>query len=63
LTFIENKFRSALTANTERLVVYSVAARFKKDVKTCWEEMVATLKNKNKKDIEATTKALETKTK
>lgn len=43
--------------------MYSVAARFKKDVKTCWEEMVATLKNKNKKDIEATTKALETKTK
>jgi len=63
LKYIEAKFKAALTSNPERLIVYSVAARFKKDVKTCWEEVVQSLKTKNKKEIETCAKALEEKTK
>jgi len=58
LDYVEKKFREQLKTQSDRLMVFHIAARFKRDIKTTWEEIVADIKNKNKKELESAIKEL-----
>ena len=60
LKYISQKFKDQITSGSQdRLQIFHIAARFKKDVKTSWEEIVKSLKDRNKKTIESALKGLE----
>ncbi|KAI9139092.1 guanine nucleotide binding protein, alpha subunit [Paraphysoderma sedebokerense] len=59
LDYIDDLFRSQITAgDPKRLTVFHVAARYKRDIKTCWDDIINDIKSQNKKDIEAALNAL-----
>ncbi|KAI3629920.1 hypothetical protein MIR68_011355 [Amoeboaphelidium protococcarum] len=59
LNYITAKFKSvAADSDDNRIKIVHIAARFKRDVKTTWDDMVSYLKKKNQKQIEQATKAL-----
>ncbi|ORX51047.1 G-protein subunit alpha 8 [Piromyces finnis] len=58
LNFVEKKFREQLKTQSDRLKVFHIAARFKRDIKTTWEDIVADIKVKNKKELESAIKEL-----
>jgi len=58
LSYIEKKFREQLKTQADRLKVFHIAARFKRDIKTTWEDIVADIKNKNRKELESAIKEL-----
>lgn len=59
LKFIEAKFRSQIQSGSpDRLTVFHMAARFKKDIKVIWEDIVTYIKTKYKKEIDAALKVL-----
>ncbi|KAJ1547411.1 hypothetical protein HK096_003055, partial [Nowakowskiella sp. JEL0078] len=60
LDFIENKFKSQIMSGSpNRVKVFHIAARFKKDVKEVWDELTEHLRVLHKKDIEVALKYLE----
>lgn len=59
LAFVEKTFRSQIEkGDPNRLLVFSIAARFKRDVKTAWEDILVDLKGRNKVQINAAVKSL-----
>ncbi|KAI9222697.1 guanine nucleotide-binding protein alpha-8 subunit [Blastocladiella britannica] len=59
LKFIEDKFRSVITSgDPNRLMVFNIAARFKRDVKHTWEDIIASMKTRNRTEINGALKAL-----
>lgn len=52
-------FQEQVRAGEERVFVHFIAARFKKDIKIVWDDIVAFLKNTYKKDIATNLKYLE----
>ncbi|ORX81726.1 guanine nucleotide binding protein, alpha subunit, partial [Anaeromyces robustus] len=59
LNFIEKKFKNALNnGDPNRVQVFHIAARFKRDIKTTWDDVVAKLKEINKKELEVILKEL-----
>ena len=60
LKYISAKFKDQITSGSQdRLQIFHIAARFKRDVKTTWEEVVKNIKDKNKRTIEGAIKGLE----
>lgn len=59
LEYILQKFRSVVAGNSDRLMHFYIAARHKRDVKTCWDDLVTHLKAKNKSRIESALRNLE----
>jgi hypothetical protein len=52
LNFIKQEFEKRMDdQNKNRLHVQYIAARFKKDVKYCWDELKTVLLEENKKDV------------
>ncbi|KAI9183383.1 hypothetical protein H9P43_004300 [Blastocladiella emersonii ATCC 22665] len=59
LEFIDKRFKEQVTVgDPNRIMSFHIAARFKRDVKTCWEEILADMKKRNKSEINAALKAL-----
>jgi len=59
LNFIEKKFKNALNnGDPNRVQVFHIAARFKRDIKTTWDDVVAKLKEINKKELDSILKEL-----
>ncbi|KAG4098294.1 guanine nucleotide binding protein, alpha subunit [Neocallimastix lanati (nom. inval.)] len=59
LNFIEKKFKSVLNnGDPNRVQVFHIAARFKRDIKTTWDDVVSKLKEINKKELESALKEL-----
>lgn len=58
ISFIEEKFKNAVTTGKERITVYPIAARFKKDVGAVWSEVLESLKATNKRSIDRAMKQL-----
>ncbi|KAG4105434.1 guanine nucleotide binding protein, alpha subunit [Neocallimastix lanati (nom. inval.)] len=62
LSFIEKKFKSAINnGDPDRIQVFHIAARFKRDIKTTWDDVVSKLKDMKKKEIESIIKELKSK--
>jgi len=62
LNFIEKKFKSALNnGDPNRVQVFHIAARFKRDIKTTWDDVIAKLKEINKKELDLILKELKAK--
>ena len=61
LTYITAKFKSVMTSKPERLKHFHIAAKIKRDVKMCWDDIVIYLKGKFDKEIESAVKQLEAK--
>ena len=59
LTYITGKFRSVMTSKPDRLKHFHIAAKIKRDVKMCWDDIVIYLKSKHEKEIDIAVKALE----
>ncbi|ORZ35033.1 alpha subunit of a heterotrimeric G protein, partial [Catenaria anguillulae PL171] len=59
LEFMDKRFREQITSgDPNRLKVFHIAARFKRDVKTTWEELIADMKMRNRAEINGALKAL-----
>ncbi|KAJ1505803.1 hypothetical protein HMI54_015488 [Coelomomyces lativittatus] len=59
LKYVEQVFKADLDPKEQqRVVVYYIAARFKRDVKHCWDEIIAHLKARNSSDINSALKTL-----
>ncbi|KAJ3366391.1 hypothetical protein GGF32_005393 [Allomyces javanicus] len=59
LEFIDRRFKDQITSgDPNRLMTFHIAARFKRDVKTCWEDVIAHLKTRYRGDINAALKGL-----
>ncbi|KAI9199471.1 G-protein subunit alpha 8 [Polychytrium aggregatum] len=62
IAFIEKRFKEQiLSGSPDRLKVFNIAARFKKDVKVVWDELIVYLKTNNKSTIDSALKYMEQK--
>ena len=60
LNYVSSKYKEVITNDSaERLQIFHIAARFKRDVKTTWDDIVSNIKIKNRKTIETALKGLE----
>lgn len=61
LRFIEGVFRDQIqSGDTKRLLTFSIAARFKRDIKTCWDDILADIRLRYKNQINNAVKQLTT---